>query len=102
MVSPLRIPDERTLDICLLKQKKRPKVQKYGTIAFEGEIYKGDCLLGKENQQVDYENGLITKDEILSIAQSLTHVRNRIKFYVVFLKSMSACAFSLKIVVEGK
>ncbi|HEY9697115.1 MAG TPA: transposase family protein [Trichocoleus sp.] len=40
-----KVPEERELDICLLKQNKRPKVQKHGTISFEGELYKGDCLL---------------------------------------------------------
>lgn len=45
MVELPKIPEERDLDVCLLKQNKRPKVQKYGTIQFEGEIYKGECLL---------------------------------------------------------
>jgi putative transposase len=45
MVDPPKTPAERDLDICLLKQNKRPKVQKYGTLQFEGEIYKGECLL---------------------------------------------------------
>jgi hypothetical protein len=45
MVEPPNIPEERDLDICLLKQNKRPRVQKYGTIQFAGRIYKGECLL---------------------------------------------------------
>jgi putative transposase len=28
------------------------KVQKYGTISFEGELYKGDCLLGYKTKKV--------------------------------------------------
>lgn len=52
MVEPPRIPEERELDICLLKQNKHPKVQKYGTIQFEGEIYKGECLLSYVTKNV--------------------------------------------------
>lgn len=52
MVEPPRIPAERELDICLLKQNKRPKVQKYGSIQFEGEIYKGECLLSYVTKNV--------------------------------------------------
>lgn len=52
MLDPPRIPDERELDICLLKQNKRPKVQKYGTIQFENEIYQGECLLDYVTEKV--------------------------------------------------
>ncbi len=52
MVEPPKIPEERDLDICLLKQNKRPKVQKFGTIQFEGEIYKGKCLLDYVTKKV--------------------------------------------------
>lgn len=51
-VEPPKIPEERDLDMCLLKQNKHPKVQKYGTIQFEGEIYKGECLLDYVTKKV--------------------------------------------------
>ncbi len=50
LIRGIDIVDQRTLDICLLKQTHR-KVQKYGTIQFENLIYQGDCLtdfIGKE------------------------------------------------------
>ncbi|WP_013335053.1 Mu transposase C-terminal domain-containing protein [Gloeothece verrucosa] len=43
LISGATIIDERTLDICLLKQAHR-RVQKLGTIQFENLIYIGDCL----------------------------------------------------------
>ena len=51
-MEPPIIPDERELDLCLLKRKKFAKVQKYGTIQFQNEIYQGDCLLGWETEKV--------------------------------------------------
>ena len=43
LISDVNSVEERTLDICLLKQAHR-KVQKYGTIQFENLIYTADCL----------------------------------------------------------
>jgi putative transposase len=72
MVEPPRIPEGRDLDICLLKQNKRPKVQKYGTIQFEGEIYKGECLLDyvTKNVAVRYDPANIIHLLIYSCAES--------------------------------
>jgi putative transposase len=54
LMAPPVIPDERELDLCLLKRKQTAKVQKYGTIRFQNEIYQGDCLLGRETEKISF------------------------------------------------
>ncbi|RZM79153.1 Mu transposase C-terminal domain-containing protein [Leptolyngbya iicbica] len=52
LAEPPIVPNERELDLCLLKRKKSAKVQKYGTIQFCNEIFQGDCLVGRETEKI--------------------------------------------------
>lgn len=50
LVKP-EVLDERELDICLMKVAHR-KVEKYGCVRFEGLIYRADCLVDYEGEQI--------------------------------------------------
>ncbi|PSN15846.1 integrase [filamentous cyanobacterium CCT1] len=52
LIEPPNVPDERKLDLCLLKRHGSSKVQKFGTVQFLNEIYQGDCLLGRETEKI--------------------------------------------------
>jgi len=52
LAEPPIVPNERELDLCLLKRKKSAKIQKYGTVQFCNEIYQGDCLVGRETEKI--------------------------------------------------
>jgi putative transposase len=59
LFEPPNVPDERRLDLCLLKRKKSAKVQKFGTVQFASEIYEGDCLSGYKKISLRYDPGNI-------------------------------------------
>lgn len=59
LFEPPYVPDERRLDLCLLKRKKSAEVQKFGTVQSFSEIYQGDCLLDQEKVSLRYDPGNI-------------------------------------------
>jgi putative transposase len=59
LFEPPNVPDERKLDLCLLKRKKSAKVQKFGTVQHFSEIYQGDCLFGHKKVSLRYDPGNI-------------------------------------------
>jgi putative transposase len=95
LFEPPNVPDERRLDLCLLKRKKSAKVQAFGTIQFVNEIYQGDCLSGHTKVSLRYDPGNIVhilayteeKDDASSKFLGVLKARDR-KEEMLSLKSL--------------
>jgi hypothetical protein len=70
------LPNERELDICLMKQATR-RMQRSGHISFESIVYKGENLAGYAGKQVALRSILI----ILALSLYIAITKIRKSFY---------------------